>query len=251
MAVIHGAEPFLFPGGEQGVLLIHGFTGSPSEMKILGEHLHTQGFTVLAPRLCGHGTHVRDMNSTSWPYWYASVEDGYHLLTGLCRDIAVVGLSMGGLLALKLAVEQPVTQVAVLSAPIHLYEKRLPLLPLYRLFRSYEPKRKKNFPGVDPAYNVSYDHTPLASLESLLAFIKHVDKLLPLLEVPLFIAQSRAEHTVRPESAQHIFDRAGSKEKELFWLEKSGHIITLDVERMKLFAALDNFLSSKGRNRNG
>ena len=251
MAIINGAEPFIFPGNDKGILLVHGFTGSPAEMKLLGEYLHTLGYTVLAPRLCGHGTHVRDMAPTTWPYWYGAVEDGYHLLKGLCKDISVIGLSMGGLLSLKLAVEQPITKALVLSTPVYLYDRRLPLLSLYRIFRSYAPKKRKKFTDIDPSYSVGYDYTPLASLESLLSFIKHVDKLLPLLKTPLFIAQSRAEHTVRPESAQHIFDRAGSSKKELFWLEKSGHIITLDTERKQLFEAIAQFLTSQGGERHG
>ena len=246
LAIMRGAEPFLLPGGSRGVLLIHGFTGSPAEMKLLGQYLSASGYTVLAPRLCGHGSRVHDMAPTTWPYWYAAVEDGYHLLQGLCDDIAVVGLSMGGLLALKLAVEQPVRKVAALSAPIYLYDRRLPLLPLYRLFRNYAPHKRKAFPDIEPCYSVGYDRTPLASLSSLLTFIDHVRKLLPLLDVPAFIAQSKVEHTVRPESAEYIYQHVGSKDKELFWLEKSGHIITLDAERQTLFAAISRFLSSKG-----
>lgn len=245
MSVMRGAEPFLLPGNEQGVLLVHGFTGSPAEMKLLGEYLHSQGYTVLGVRLCGHGTHVRDMTPTTWPYWYGAVEDGYHILKGLCKEISVIGLSMGGLLSLKLAVEYPVAKVAALSAPIYLYERRLPLLPIYRLFRNYMPKKRKRFVDIDPLYSVGYDHTPLKSLESLLDFIKHVDKLLPLVNVPAFIAQSRLEHTVRPESANHIFDRIASVDKQLYWLEKSGHIITLDMERDQLFEQLKQFLANR------
>lgn len=239
---MRGAEPFLLPGSERGVLVVHGFTGSPSEMRLLGEFLHKKGYTVLGPRLCGHGTQVQDMTPTTWPYWYQSVEDGYHLLRGLCSDIAVVGLSMGGLMALKLAVEQPVSKVVSLSAPIHLYERRLSLLPLYRMFRRYESRKRKSFPDLDSSYAVGYDQIPLASLDSLLAFIKHVDKLLPLVQVPALIVQSKAEHTVRPSSAKHIFKLLGSAMKEIVWLEKSGHVITLDVEKYQLFEVIAKFL---------
>ena len=242
MSFMSGAEPFILPGSDRGILAVHGITGSPAEMRLFGEYANHQGYTVLAPRLCGHGTHVKDMAPLTWPYWYASVVDGYHMLQGLCRDITVVGLSMGGLLALKLASEKPVSAVVSLSAPIHLFEPRLKLLPVYRLFRSYEPNKRKVFPDLDPSYSVGYEKIPLASLDSLLSLIKHVAGLLPLVEVPILVAHSKVEHTVQPSSAQYIFDHVRSRDKELKWLRKSGHVITLDCERGQLFEAIANFL---------
>ena len=120
MTIQPGAEPFLLPGGTKGVLLIHGFTGSPSEMRLLGDYLHQLGYTVLAVRLCGHGTNVKELRETNWRHWFSTVENGYHILKGLCSKITVVGLSMGGLLSLKLAAEYPVSKVVSLSTPIYI-----------------------------------------------------------------------------------------------------------------------------------
>ncbi|HMM19454.1 MAG TPA: alpha/beta fold hydrolase [Selenomonadales bacterium] len=242
MAIIPGAEPFFFPGGSRGALLIHGFTGSPSEMRLLGEDLHTRGYTVLGPRLCGHGTSEADLAQTGWLHWYSAVEDGYHLLKSLCRDVYVAGLSMGGLLALKLAAEYPVARVASLSAPIFLADKRLPLLPIYRLFRGYVPKRRRKMDVAD-IYNVAYGQTPLSSLNSLLELIKQVDGLLPAIAAPALVMQSRSEHTVLPASASHIYERLGSQEKELAWLDRSGHVITLDIEREQVYQAIGEFFA--------
>ena len=241
LAILQGAEPFLLPGGDQGVLLVHGFTGSPSEMRLMGEYLNKIGFTVLAPRLCGHGTSPAEMAETKWLHWYSAVEDGYHFLKGLCRNIHVAGLSMGGLLSLKLAAEYPVAKVVSMAAPIYINERRLPLLPVYRLFRSYVPKKRKKM-DVDPLYSVGYDETPLASLSSLLELIKIVDGLLPAVTAPALIIQSCAEHTVRPHSASHIYKGLGSAEKKLIWLEKSGHVVTLDSEREQVFTYTASFL---------
>lgn len=242
MAILKGAEPFLLPGGGHGILLVHGFTGSPSEMRLLGESLQQEGYTVLAPRLPGHGTSPSHMAQTGWQDWYGAVEDAYHFLLGLCREISVVGLSMGGLLALKLAAEYPVNKVAALSAPIYIADKRLKWLPLYRVVRQYVPKRRRHL-NVDPIYSVCYDRTPLSSLASLLEFIPRVDAVLPRLTAPLLIVQSKAEHTVCPRSASHILERAGSKEKKIVWLTRSGHIVTLDNERQTVFTVIAAFLS--------
>ena len=242
MAIMKGAEPFLLPGGERGVLLVHGFTGSPSEMRLLGNYLNDIGYTVFAPRLAGHGSSPEDMAKTSWPQWYSSVEDAYILLSGLCSEIDVVGLSMGGLLSLKLSSEYPVNRVVSLSAPIYIADNRLPMLPLYRLVRSYAPKRRRRFYDIDEIYSVCYDRTPLNCLQSLIELIKDVDQLLPTLLNPTLIVQSRNDHTVRPKSAKHIYDRIGSRYKQLIWLEDSGHIVTLDLEREQVFEVIADFL---------
>lgn len=240
--IMPGAEPFLLKGGPRGVLLIHGFTGAPAEMRLLGESLHAKGFTVLAVRLPGHGTEVGDMEITTWRHWYGAALDGRLLLSGLCDEINVVGLSMGGLLALKLAAEYPVSSVVALSTPIFLTTRRLPLLPLYRAFRRFIPKKHRHY-DIDPRYNVGYDSTPLASLSSLLELISSVQEDLPNIHCPALLVQSRREHTVRPESATFIFDHLGTQAKELFWLEKSGHVITIDIEREAVFAKVAEFLA--------
>lgn len=244
MAILPGAEPFFFRGGERGVLLVHGFTGSPSEMRLLGEYLHRQGYTVLGPRLCGHGTSPAEMAATSWPLWYGAVEDGYHMLKDICQEVAVVGLSMGALLALKLAAEQPVTAAVSLCAPIFLAEKRLRWLPLYRLLRRFHPKKRRTLANVDPSYSICYELTPLASLQQLLQLIEQVKRLLPNLTVPLLIMQSRHDHTVQPRSADYIYETAAAAARELIWLKNSGHIITLDVEHELVFAQIERFLAA-------
>ena len=241
MRIMTGAEPFLLKSGPRGVLLIHGFTGTPSEMRLLGEYLYQKGFTVLAVRLPGHGTEVRDMESTTWRHWYGAAIDGFNLLTGICDEVNVVGLSMGGLLALKLAAEYPVKRVVALSTPIYLAETRIPFLPLYRLFRRFIPKKRRDY-DINPRYFVGYDSTPLASLSSLLELIQSVQKNLPQVHCPALVVQSRREHTVRPESATFIMEHLGSSQKELFWLKNSGHIVTVDIERETVFAKVANFL---------
>lgn len=245
MAIMPGAEPFFLPGGKTGVLVVHGFTGAPSEMRLAGEYLNRQGYTVLAPRLAGHGTTPEEMAKTGWPHWYGSVEDGYHLLSGICSQVAAVGLSMGGLLSLKLASEYPLSKLAVLSAPIYIANKQLPLLPVYRMFASFVAKKRRRMPEPGESYSICYDKIPLGSLNSLLHLIKQIKPLLPLVTAPALVMQSRKEHTVIPESAQYIYNKLGSQAKKLIWLNKSGHIITLDNEHEYVFEEISRFLADK------
>ncbi len=241
--IIPGAEPFLIKGGSRGILLVHGFTGSPAEMRLLGEHLGGLGFTVLGIRLPGHGTTVEEMESTDWRHWYRAVVDGWYLLNGLCNEINAVGLSMGGLLSLKLAANYPLARVVSLSAPIFLVNRQIFFLPLYRLFRRFVPKKQRDY-DVDPKYFVGYDQTPLTSLSSLLELIRSMEADLPQITCPILVMQSRREHTVRPESASFIYERVTAQHKELFWLEKSGHVITVDIEREVVFKKVTEFLAT-------
>ena len=118
--ILPGAEPFFLPGGREGVLLIHGFTGLPAELLLMGQYLHAQGFSVLGVRLAGHGTTVEDMSHMTWEDWMDSVRDGYALLSGFCDTVDVIGHSMGGLFALLLSSEEKIGKVVTLAAPIQM-----------------------------------------------------------------------------------------------------------------------------------
>ena len=242
--IINGAEPFLLPGGSKGVLLIHGFTGSPSEMILLGNHLYRQGYTVLGVRLAGHGTTVEEMANTNWHEWYHSACDGYHLLRGICHEISVIGLSMGGLLAMRIAKDFPVKKIVSMSAPIFIAnERNLRFLPpLERSVGRYQRKNRRDLPELAKRYNVSYNKMPLVCVHQLLDIIEDTKKILSEITKPILIAQSENDHTVKAESGQYIYDHVQSKEKYLFKMKLSGHLVTLDIEHDKLFTEIEKFL---------
>lgn len=242
--IVNGAEPFLLPGGSKGVLLIHGFTGSPSEMILLGNYLYRQGYTVLGIRLAGHGTTVEEMANTNWHEWYHSACDGYHLLRGICSEIFVIGLSMGGLLAMRIGRDFPVKKIVSMSAPIFIAnERNLRFLPpLERSVGRYQRKNRRDLPELAKRYNVSYAQMPLVCVHQLLDIIEDTKKILPEITRPILIAQSENDHTVKVESGQYIYDHVQSEEKHLFKMNLSGHLVTLDIEHDKLFVEIENFL---------
>lgn len=243
MHVIPGAEEFYFQRGKIGCLLVHGFTGSPSEMLLMGEFLADMGYTVLGVRLEGHGTSPEDMACTDHQQWYQSVVVGFEKIRRDCEQVFVVGLSMGGILALYLASEYTVDGVVALSTPIFINNNKLSLLPLYRLFRSYEHRPRKRFP-VDPKYNISYEKVPLRCLTSLLHLISMTKVRLCTIKNPVLIVQSKVEHTVKPESAEYVYKHlTGTEDKELLWLRGSGHVVTLDKERDMVFEVTAEFIS--------
>lgn len=242
-AIIPGAEPFVFPGGDVGCLLIHGFTGNPSSMRPMGEYLAEQGFTVVGPRLKGHGTRVEDMFDNTYEEWIASAEAGLEQIREKSRTVFVAGLSMGATLALHLACSHPeaVAGVVPICGPVFMKDFRLVFLPLIRNFI-------KTVPGVggdikDPAVTESsYDQVPLPALEEMLKLCRLVKEELPRIKQPALIFAARDDHVVHPSNATYILERIGSLEKELIWLENSYHVATLDFDKEIIFERTAQFM---------
>ncbi|TCS78983.1 alpha/beta hydrolase [Pectinatus cerevisiiphilus] len=242
--ILHGAEPFFLPGGKHGVLLIHGFTGTPAEMLLLGKYLNRLGYTVMGIRLAGHGTTPSDMARTSWKDWYHSVCDGYYLLKGRCSSISVIGLSMGGALALILSTNLPVEKVVSLSTPVFISAERgLNLLPSRQLSKNvYVPKMRRKFPTIPEYYNISYKKMPLICVHELLDCIRHLKNNLDKVTVPTLIVQSKNDRTVDNRSGQYIYSKIKSIHKKILQLEKSGHLVILDMEKETVFKEIEKFM---------
>lgn len=245
IVTIKGAEEYLLRGGTKGVLLIHGFTGSPAELRPLGDYLNKQGYTVLGVLLPGHGTVPEDLNNTAWEDWYAKVTEGFKRLQQTSSSIYVVGMSMGGLLAMKAAAELPVAKAVFMSTPIFLYDRRAKLLWFAKYFLNVIRKGKRNY-DIAEQYNISYNVMPIKGIVEVCDLIKHcVHDVVHKITVPCLIMQSKVEHTVRPKSANYIYDNLQSEWKKISWFERSGHIITLDRERARVHQEIDEFLRSK------
>ena len=232
-----GAEPFYFQGGPVGCLLVHGFTGAPKEMLDLGRHLAGQGHTVHGVRLFGHATRVEEMPRARWQDWLASVEDGYHLLNGQCDQIVIMGLSMGGILSLTLAARLPVSGVVAMSTPFSMPSD--PRLRFVRLLSLFVKRVGKDEPDwVDPeaaADHIDYPYYPTRSIVELRDLIDEMQAGLGRLTVPVLIIHSRTDGGVPPQNAEDLLAALGSQDKSLHWIERSGHVITRDIGRQRVF----------------
>ncbi|MBE8952621.1 MAG: alpha/beta fold hydrolase [Quinella sp. 1Q7] len=242
--MIDGAESFYLAGGSSGVLLIHGFTGLPAELLLLGEHLNRAGFTVHCPRLAGHGTSERDLMRTTRDDWFNSVLDGLAILRGTCEKIFVVGHSMGGLLTIKLAAARNVAGIVTLAAPIFIDDglglRNLPPREFCSDACIVQPRRKLH--NVPPAANNVYERTPLISVHELVALIDDVKKILPTVNAPILIMHGEDDHTARPRSARYIMDNVGSKVKRVVTVPNCGHLLPLAEERDFVFDVVTDFL---------
>jgi carboxylesterase len=242
--LMQGAEPFLFRRGRTGCLLLHGFTAAPHEMVRLGAHLANNGYTALGPRLAGHGTSLDDLARTRWPDWLASAQDGLELLRGMCDRIVLMGMSMGGLLAVLLAADQPPAGLVLMSTPVTLLQS--PLRRWLKPLSLIVPRVKKGPPDwFDPSVNaerVAYPAYSTRAAAEVQELITHVRATLPLVTVPTLIIHSRNDTFVVPANAELLLSWLGAKNKKLLMVEGSNHLITLDAARQQVFQAAQAFV---------
>jgi carboxylesterase len=232
--ILPGAEAFRFDGGQIGVLLQHGFTGSPASMRPFGEWLAGQGLTVIAPRLPGHGTSWEELEGTTWQAWEAEAENAVEELARRCSTVVAVGLSMGGAMVLHLGAKRPDAIRGVVAINPDVRRPELVLVPLLRLvMRTTKGIRNDiNKPAQD---EIAYGRVPLRAVVQLGKLYRTVQKELPSLHVPLLIFSSNVDHVVRPSNARFAYARAGSAQKELVPLANSYHVATLDFDAEMIF----------------
>jgi len=235
------AKEFYYKGNNTGVLLIHGFTGTPSEVRFLGEFLRDKGYTVKGILLKGHGTTPEDMKRCGYRDWIRGAVEGYKSLKQECDEVFSVGLSMGGLLSLYLARNYDVRGVATLSAPIRIHGRLAAFSFIERNFKTYilrnQEKKDINI--------ISYDRSPIISVHNLFKLIRYVKTNLKYIEKPVLVMQSYGDRTVSPMSANIIYNNIGSKDKSIIYLRKSGHLITCDKEKEQVFEEVYSFIKTK------
>ncbi|HEY7957669.1 MAG TPA: alpha/beta fold hydrolase [Polyangia bacterium] len=231
-----------------GVVLVHGFTGTPFEMRLLGEHLASSGFQVVGPQLAGHVGTTGDLARTRWPDWLDSVERAFDALSARCDEVAVCGLSLGGILTLELARLRPeVKAIAALAPALWLYpaamrfDRMMQRLP--RSSRWAMPKLAGSDifdPEMRRLNKVAQGRAgmPLAALHSLIELGRELTPRLSEITQPALLIHSRRDHTVPPACSERIAVSLGSKVVKRLELERSFHVITLDVEREQVFRAV-------------
>jgi carboxylesterase len=226
-----------------GALLCHGFTGTPQSMRPWAEHLAAAGLTVALPRLPGHGTHWPDANTTTWDDWYSCVEREFLILGERCDQVFVMGLSMGGGLALRLAQRNgsAVAGLVLVNPSVLGRDPRLKLLPVLHRFIASLPAiggdvRK---PGVK---ELAYDRNPLRALESLRRAWPVLQADLPRVTQPLLLLRSYTDHVVEPANSAMVLARVSSRDVTEIVLHDSYHVATLDHDAPRIFAASLDFV---------
>ncbi len=244
------AKPIYLEGGEAGVLLLHGFTGTPECFDYLAKNLNKAKFTVLAPLLAGHGTHYEHLEKTRWEDWYASAERAFLDLKGRCRSVMLAGLSLGGLLSIHLASHHraSVRALGLMATPLFLDGFlvkgvfpaiwKTPLKHFYKYQNKYlvsinDPRARRRYQA--------YKKIPVASVATLFDFQKIVRQELKHLHQPTLIIHSILDETVPYGNLDYIKAIVASEEVKTVTLKKSNHIITVDYEKDVVAKQLTRF----------
>ena len=232
--------PFFFSAGPVGCLLIHGFTGSPPEMRPMGEFLSERGLTVSGPLLAGHGTTPEDMARTTWQDWYASVELAYQDLRQSCAEVFVGGFSLGSLLAAHLAVHCELSGLILMSPAFWVRDWRMNLVPLLRHLVKFVPTdpNPEHSNLTDPeAYKRfwSYDVYPTAAVHQLLALQNVVRPELERIRQPTLVIYATGDTDIAAHSGPNTYKRIAARDKELLVLHNSGHGLVVDSESELVF----------------
>ncbi len=260
------AEPFFERRGPVGVLLLHGYSGAPAELRPMGAALAGAGYTVHGPLLPGHGGVPADLFGVRWEDWAEAASAGLALLRRECERVAVVGFSMGGLLALLLAARGLVDAAVAMAPALRLAEQpQLRLTGVLRLVMPwFRPLERADFsdprvraqvlqrvPGLDlddpqvVARVRQEARIPVGSLYELVRLQAQARRELSRVTAPLLLMQGRRDTVVQPRSAEEVARLARSADLRISWFERSGHLLPLDEEREAVWDTAARWLSAR------
>ncbi len=230
-------QDFFDKKGPVGCLLVHGFTGSPNELLELGAFLTAHDVTVSIPTLPGHGTHSADLFNYTWRDWFTRVKEAYEELAAVCPEVFACGLSMGGTLVLHLAAHRPVQGVVSLSAPVVFPAWQVRAVRFLKSVVRYRHKKGGEDVSDSKAKEKlgSYQRYPLTAVEQLFQLVRHVRQDLPEIHQPILILHSTQDHSVSFVNSDIIYNEVGSAQKRKVDLSRSYHVITVDVEKQRVW----------------
>jgi carboxylesterase len=226
--VLPGHEAWSGGEGDVGVLVLHGYTSSPFGMRPLAEHLAAAGFAVELPRLPGHGTRWQDLRTTTWRDWAREAIAALEVLRTRTAVQTVLGLSMGGTLALHLAETRDDVAGAVLINPFVMTSDPVAkLVPILKLFVPSVAGLGNDI-AKEGGDEQPYDRNPVRSQASVLELGERVRRGLERVTCPLLVFTSRQDHVVEPANSAEILAGVSSGDTEQVWLESSYHVAQLD-----------------------
>lgn len=243
------AAPIYYKGNSTGILLIHGFTGTPFIFRGIAKKLADLDYTVSAPLLAGHGTTPDDLEKTSWKDWYCSIEQAYDELHKQCKEVIVVGASFGGNLCCYLATKRPVKALILIGVPRWIYKHLLATVSAtvmswlaIRYFNKPLGKRM-NEDVLLGGPNYSYLKIPIKNVCQFFYVVDQLtDGIVAQVTVPTLIIQSNNDGLVKPKSGQYLFEKLKSKNKELIWIDEPHHELHNGKNRDRIYKYITDFM---------
>lgn len=237
------SSAFTGTGDRTGVVISHGFTGSPHGVRAWAHSLADAGFAVRMPLLPGHGTSWQELGRTRWQDWHAALDDAYLELAGDCRHVVVAGLSMGGALALRLAATRPVAGTVVVNPALVIDDPRAPLAGVLKFVLRSTPAIANDIlkAGVDEG---AYPRTPVAAAHELNKMFKDTVRLLPRITAPVRVYRSAVDHVVSDKSMAALRRGLAQAPLEVIRLENSYHVATMDNDAPVIFDGTAGFIRS-------
>ncbi|GIP38977.1 carboxylesterase [Paenibacillus sp. J31TS4] len=237
-------KPFTYRGGAKAVLLLHGFTGSPVDVRNLGRYLSQRGYTCHAPMYQGHGADPEALLASEPDEWWEDVKDGYQLLLAEgFSQVAVAGVSLGGVFSLKAAAELPVAGVVSMCAPMQaksIEDLSLRVTQYAKQYKKFEGKGDAQIAGELE----ELERTPMPFLKQIQRTIVETSGKLGAILSPAMVMQGMLDDVLYRESAPLIYRSVGSEQKQLKWYDQSGHILTLGKEREQVYEDVHTFLET-------
>jgi carboxylesterase len=234
-------EPFFWQAGPVGVLLLHGFTATPVEVRAAADKLSSLGYSVAGPLLPGHATHPADLNRVKWRDWVDAAELAYRDLRANCARVFIGGESMGAVVALYLATEHPeAAGVLAFSPAMRIRLSRFKQLQVRALAPFIEAVPKGDLDVEDQWQG--YPVNPLKGVVQLLELQRALLARLHLIRQPLLVVQGRLDTTIDPQVGEMILAGVSSNIKELRWFERSSHVVLLDQELDSVIEVVAQFM---------
>ncbi|HLR03641.1 MAG TPA: alpha/beta fold hydrolase [Virgibacillus sp.] len=237
-------QPFTFEAGNRAVLLLHGFTGHTADVRMLGRFLEKKGYTSHAPIYRGHGLPPEELLKANPAQWWEDVEQAYKHLKNLgYEEIAVCGLSLGGVLGLKLAYSEKVKGVVPMCTPMF-FDNETQLSQGFKRFATeYKQLQEKEDRTIEREVTTLIDDSETL-FEQISALIRDVSSQVDTIYTPTFVVQARNDEMINTDSATYIYNNVETDEKSIKWYEESTHVITLGKEKEQLHNDIFQFLES-------
>jgi carboxylesterase len=231
------------------VLCLHGLTGTPYEVRPPAEALAAKGFACAGPELPGHGSSPGELARTSRSDWLHAVAAAFDELARQHERVYVLGLSMGGVLALELATRRAVAGLVVIAAPLHLRPLVRHAVPLLARFVTSLPKTPAILDPEARRVHPGYDRMPLAAVRELLELQREVSAKLDRVTAPLQLLYSKSDPTVPVSNADWIRERVAPSPREVHLFERSAHVLPVDYDRAEVAHRTVEFLTALERAR--